>query len=186
MRAATRCMRLFPYLGMRFGDRGDAFARSDSGYLASLIPNSHEYVVEQARWLARVLASRGMPRWLMECHLEVLAEELIAALPEKRVSYEKLRHAAAVLRAERQSVISQDAFESLAAGFVEQGGNLVANFGGLVVSAVCDESSGLVFAVPSLVGWADNGERFPAPWRAALRDLLDNARRRANSQPLRP
>lgn len=179
-------MKLFPYLGLRFGDRGDAFARTDSGYLASLTSGSHEYVVDQARWLARVLASRGMPRWLMECHLDILAEELNAVLPERQADFDKLRHAAAVLRAERQAVISQDAFDALAAGFVERGGDLVGNFGGLVVSAVCDESCGLEFAVPSLVGWADNDERFSADWRAALKELLDHARRRANPQLLRP
>ena len=186
VRAAIRCMRRFPYLGLRFGARGDAFARTDSGYLASLVPNSHEYVVDQARWLARVLASRGMPRWLMECHLDLLAEELSAALPERRADFDKLGHAAAVLRAERQAVIPQDAFDALAAGFVERGGELVENFGGLIVSAVCDESCGLEFAVPSLVGWADNDGRFPDHWRAALKELLDQARRRANPQLLRP
>jgi hypothetical protein len=186
IQAAVRCMRLFPYLGMRFGERGDAFARTDSGYLASLVPQSHEYVVDQARWLARVLSSRGMPRWLMECHLELLAEELTAAMPENQAGHAKLSHAAAVLRAERQSVIPPEAFDRLTSEFVERGGDLVANFGGLVVSAVCDESCGLEFAVPSLVGWADNDGRFPAHWRAALRDLLDDARRRADSKPLRP
>lgn len=179
-------MKLFPYLGLRFGDRGDAFARTDSGYLASLASGSHEYVLDQARWLARVLASRGMPRWLMECHLDILAEELNAVLPERQADFDKLRHAAAVLRAERQAVISQDACDALAAGFVERGGDLVGNFGGLVVSAVCDESCGLEFAVPSLVGWADNDERFSADWRAALKELLDHVRQRANPQPLRP
>ena len=186
IQATVHCMRMFPYLGMRFGDRGDAFARTDSGYLASLVPYSHEYVVDQVRWLARVLASRGMPRWLMECHLDILAGELTAAIPENRAGYTKLSNAAAVLRAERQSVIPQDAFDRLAAEFVEQGGQLVANFGGLVVSAVCDEACGLEFAVPSLVGWADNDERLPSHWRAALRELLDQARRRANSQLFRP
>lgn len=178
-------MSAFPYLGMRFGDRGDAFARTDSGYLASLAPGSHEYVVDQARWLARVLASRGMPRWLMECHLDLLAEELGAAIPERQADHAKLRHAAAVLRAERQAVIPQHAFDRLAAGFVERGGNPVANFGGLVVSAVCDEACGLEFAVPSLVGWAENHESFPAPWRSALKDLLDDARRMADPKSLR-
>jgi hypothetical protein len=172
-------MRLFPYLGMRF-------ARTDSGYLASLVPQSHEYVVDQARWLARVLSSRGMPRWLMECHLELLAEELTAAMPENQAGHAKLSHAAAGLCAERQAVIPQEAFEALAAEFAGQCGDRVANFGGLVVSAVCDEACGLEFAVPSLVEWADNDERFPADWRAALRELLDHARRRANPQLLRP
>ena len=46
IRAAIRCMNRFPYLGLRFGARGDAFARTDSGYLASLVPNSHEYGVD--------------------------------------------------------------------------------------------------------------------------------------------
>jgi hypothetical protein len=179
-------MQLFPYLGLRFGDRGDAFARTDSGYLASLVSGSHEYVVDQARWLARVLASRGMPRWLMECHLDLLAEELGGAFPERRADFDKLSHAAAVLRAERQAVIAQDAFDALAARFVERGGNLVGNFGGLVVSAVCDESCGLDSAVPSLVGWADNHGRFPDHWRAALKELLDHARRTATPHLLRP
>ena len=186
LRAARSCMNLFPYLGIRFGDRGDAFARTDSGYLATLVQNSQEYVFEQTQWLARVLANRGMPRWLMEVHLEILAEELNTAVPEGKLSYGKLLNASVKLRSDRQSIIPQDAFERTSTQFSEQSGNLIENFGGLVVSAVCDASYGLTVAVPSLVDWASDKDCFSNNWRTALADLLEHSRLAANPSPSCP
>ncbi len=62
LRAGERTWRKFPYYEWRYGERGQQFTRSDSGWLVTL--SSHESVVvnQQIRWLGRVLASRGMPQ----------------------------------------------------------------------------------------------------------------------------
>lgn len=179
LRAGERCMRQLPYLGLRYGARGEAFARTDSGYLTTLVQGSQEYVTEQAKWLARLLANRGMPRWLMEVHLDILVDELSAAIPEKRNKHAKLHQASAVLRDERQSVIAQNESDCLVAGFVEKSGNAIENFGGLVVSAVCDEFCGIENAVPSLVEWTESQHQLPAVWRAAVISLVEDSHQAA-------
>jgi hypothetical protein len=50
------------------------------------------------RWLGTVLAARGMPRLLLEEHLGILHEELVAAVPERAGQYDLLLDAARALR----------------------------------------------------------------------------------------
>jgi hypothetical protein len=175
IRAAERCMKLLPYLGIRFGKRGDAFARTDSGYLTTLVRFPQEYVLEQVQWLARVLSSRGMPRWLMEVHLEILAEELITAIPENAADYRKLREAASALRQERQAVLSQESFDHLAIGFAQQAGTPITYFGETILSAVCDEACGIDGAVPAITTWLESNYTLPTSFRAAVAGLLGSA-----------
>lgn len=179
--AAARCMARFPYLGVRFGERGDAFARTDSGYLATLVRFPGAYVARQVQWLARVLSSRGMPGWLMEVHLEVLAEELANTMPSNQNDHGKLLDAAAVLGAERRSIVPQADFDRLAARFALQSGDFIANFGGLLVSAVCDEARGVERALFSITSWVESCHDFPREWHLAVADLIHQSQRIARS-----
>jgi hypothetical protein len=183
IRAAERCMAIFPYLGIRFGRRGDAFARTDSGYLTTLVRFPQDYVVEQVQWLARVLSNRGMPRWLMEVHLEVLAEELGRAIPSGSADYGKLLAAASVLGKERRSIIPQASFDKLAAEFATQDGDFIPNLGGLIVSAVCDESCGIDAAVASVTQWIETCDKPSRNGLGAVTDLIRQARQIANATP---
>ncbi len=176
LRAGRRCYDAHPYLAERYGARGEAFTRSDGGYLATLVNHPKTYVEAQVTWLAGVLASRGMPRWLMEFHLGLLYEELTAAIPARKAAYRKLHQAAAVLRAARQAWIAEADFEALAASFASNAGPGLRNAGGLVVAAVCDECCGLVEAVPSLTVWLADSGRFPPRWCAAVAETLAQAR----------
>lgn len=178
--AAERCMERFPYLGARFGLRGDAFARTDSGYLTTLIRFPKDYVVDQVQWLARVLSSRGMPRWLMEVHLEVLEAELTKSIPGNRDDHNKLLDAAAGLRSERQSIVSQQAFDALVAEFAQTGGNAIPNFGGLIVSAVCDEICGIDAAVSSITHWLETSSPVPHDDQNAVARLIARTRQIAD------
>src|SRR4051794_24635296 len=72
IRASERTLSAWSYYAQRYGDRGRDFARSDSGWIATLPGLAAESVLAQVRWLAALLAARGMPRLLMEQHLEVL------------------------------------------------------------------------------------------------------------------
>jgi hypothetical protein len=178
--AAERCMELFPYLRIRFGERGDAYARTDSGYLTTLVRFPNGYVVEQVMWLARVLSNRGIPRWLMEIHLEVLVDELSKAVPSCVGDYGKLLEAAVVLGNERRSVVPQAYFDKLAAEFALQSGDHIPNFGGLVISAVCDEAYGIDAAVSSMTQWLVTSDNQPCNWQDTVTGLIHQARQAIN------
>jgi hypothetical protein len=60
-------------------------------------------------WLGDLLAARGMPQWLLELHLEVLHDELCAAVPARRAGYATLLAGAAVLRALRERHLDAEA-----------------------------------------------------------------------------
>lgn len=186
LRAGRRCYDDYPYFAERYGTRGEAFARSDGGYLVTLGNEAQSYVDGQVMWLAGVLACRGMPRWLMEVHLDYLYQELVAARPAREGDYRKLKVAAQALREERQATIAQADFAHLAAAFESASGMGFRNAGGLLVAAVCDEANGLGEAVPSLVSWLGDPNRFPPPWCTAVADTLAQARTLAAKSVRRP
>lgn len=175
LRTALRCYEEHPYFSKRYGERGEAFTRSDGGYLVTLSAHLQSYVNDQVDWLAGVLASRGMPRLLMETHLEILCDELSAAVPDRAADYLKLRQAAQLLRDERRARIAQVDFDALVSDFETASGGGFKGAGGLVVAAVCDECCGLPEAVPSLIGWLSDLDRFAPQWCAAVTNTLARA-----------
>lgn len=176
LRAAARCYEANPYFMARYAERGEAFSRSDGGYMVTLTSHPLAYVIQQIKWLGILLASRGMPRWLLESHLDLLYEELSAAIPKRRIKYRKLLKAAEGLREARHDWISQPDFEMLAATFAANSGSGIPHGGEMLVSAVCDECCGITKAVPSLVIWLGDPTRFSAQWCAALNQTVDGAR----------
>ena len=84
--------------------------------------------------------------------------------------------AAQSLRTARQDWISPPYFTALAASFDSATSLILGNGGGLLVAAVCDECGGLTEAVPSLVRWMGDPERFPADWCTAVEATLARAR----------
>jgi hypothetical protein len=174
--AARRCYDFHPYFYMRYGEHGSAFARSDGGYLATLVDEPQAKVDKQVFWLAAFLAKRGLPRWLMETHLDLLCEELSAAVPERIDVYQKLHHAGDRLREARTAWISQVEFDRLMESFDATSGGWIERAGGLMGAAVCDECCGLTRAVPSLMSWMDDTTRFSPQWCAAVNDTLGHAR----------
>ncbi|HEU4904667.1 MAG TPA: biliverdin-producing heme oxygenase, partial [Solirubrobacterales bacterium] len=60
-RVAGLAMERFPYLGFRFGGRGDRYARSDGAWLLTLCDLGPAAAGRQADWLAGVLSARGIP-----------------------------------------------------------------------------------------------------------------------------
>jgi hypothetical protein len=185
LRSTLRCYEEHPYFFARYGERGEAYARSDGGYLATLTEYPQHHVDAQVAWLARMLVSRGLPRWLMEAHLCLLAEELIVAVPERAASYSKLQHAARGLCEEREAQIASSDFEILVANFEAASGAGLERAGGLLVAAVCDECCGLNEAVSSLVSWLGDPGRFSLRWCAAVAATLEQARELANRSQVR-
>lgn len=176
IRAGERCYELLPYLSLRYGSRGAAYTRSDGGFLTTLISAGQDHVDQQVQWLAGVLASRGMPRWLMEVHLDLLAEELERSCPDQSLRYSKLSQAAHLLRKERWSVLPETEFQRLSRQVEQAADDDFRNCGCLVVSSVCDEVCGIRNAVPSLVEWLADTSRFPAEWCAAVTGTVEDVR----------
>lgn len=180
LRAGERSWREFPYYEWRYGQRGERFTRSDSAWLVTLSDHPQTMVEQQVLWLGRVLAARGMPQWMLERHLEMLHEELIAAVPEKQAAYARLQRAAQTLHDLRRLHIGDDLFQSLMAEFDRRVGSewsaRLPWTGGLLAAAVADEKSGVVQAVPSIEGWMTDPERFPTAWVEAVQTTIRRAR----------
>ncbi|HSU13380.1 hypothetical protein [Longimicrobium sp.] len=183
--AGDRSWREFPYYQARFGDRGRRFGHSDSAWLSLIALKEQPQVNAEVRWLGELLASRGMPQWLLERHLEFLHEELAAAVPENREQYGRLLNAAGMLRNQRRAQIREQDFLALAADFRARAGAewtaRLPNMGPLLVSAVADEAAGISQAVPQLESWATDPSRFPAEWIAAVHDTIQAARARVSA-----
>jgi hypothetical protein len=137
-------------------------------------------VNQQIQWLTRLLARRGMPRWFMECHLQLLYEELALAIPAKRDTYATLAEAARMLADERRAYISDEMLKALDTIFYEHVGPewraWMPNCGAMLASAVADDQVGVAHALEAIEGWMTDPARFPAAWIAAVRDVIDRAR----------
>ena len=112
--------------------------------------------------------------------MEILVEELAAAIPEKKSEYERMSQAAAELRESRRKHVADDQLHAIAAGFDQAvGQEWTARFphmGTLLVAAVADELEGSDGAVESLRLWLTDAARFPAEWIAAVDATVARAR----------
>ena len=183
LRAGARSWERFPYYEWRYGRRGRRFTRSDSAWLVTLAGLPQVVVDRHIAWLGQVLAARGMPRWLLELHLEALHDELVSAVPERQDDYRRLLRAAQRLREQRTAVLSNDVWRSLEATFDAAVGTgwaqRLPGSGGLLAAAVSDEVAGVKNAEASLAGWMLDPARFPTSWITAVRQTLAEARRQA-------
>lgn len=189
-RADERSRAAFPYYEARYGSRGARFGTSDSAWIATLAEYDPAGVNRQVLWLGTVLSSRGMPRWLLERHLEVLHGELVAALPEREEAYAKLLAAAGVLREMRRALLDEEEFRGLAGEFEGAVGpewsRRLRGMGEILTSAAVDEALGTDRAVPSVLEWAADPGRFPPHWVAAVRGAVYRARERLALTPPGP
>lgn len=180
-RATEASLREAPYYLERYGERGRLFGGSDGAWLVTVCRGDAEFVQRQVLWLGRVLAARGMPRWLLQRHLEQLHDELISAIPDHGGRYGALLDACSTLRdQQRQHLSEADARATAAAFDAEADPAWVArlpNMGRIVAGAVADEAAQIANAVESVEEWAADPVRFPERWIAAVRAALANARR---------
>lgn len=179
--AGERSLAELPYMEQRYGERGRRFSDSDSAWLATLIQFDQPELDRQVQWLGRVLAGRGMPRVVLEIHLDLLADELSRANPGKSGQYVRLRRAADSLRYLRRKHIAEDDVSRMEREFDQRAPiewtTRLPRTGLLLASAAADEADGLANAVESLVGWLTDTRRFPEAWVAAVRDTVAEARR---------
>jgi hypothetical protein len=180
MRAGIISQRCTPYYGLRYGERGMRFTRSDSAWLVTVAGYSDATAQRQIGWLAGVLANRGMPSLLLEQHLGVLARQLTRAVPERRDAFRTLTRAAAWLGAQRRGAIPDETATRLASAFVSAAQlpdtRLSRSTGGLIVAAVADERLGQTNAVASLESFFCDRALFPARFVEAVRTTVRRAR----------
>jgi heme oxygenase len=185
---ARKCREEFPYFDERYQERGRSFAKSDAAWMTTLAELPQEQLLSQVEWLGRVLGNRGMPRITLERQLELLHEELAAAIPANINKYRGLLEAAESLKVERLHRIPEPGFSDLARAFhLATDGELQGRFkrtGELIVSAVCDQESGVTEAVTSLLPWLTDSERFSPSWIAAVLKTLEQARVSLQSKKL--
>jgi hypothetical protein len=183
VRAGEQSWAEFPYYGLRYATRGIRYTWSDSAWLVSLCGLSQAELDSQIAWLGGVLAARGMPRWLLERHLEVLYAELARAIPSRASAYAPLLAAAQMLKAQRQALLGDNISAQLAASFdALVGPELAAELpqtGWLIAAAVADERAGISNARASLAGWLTDPARFSAPWVRAVRQTMQTAQKHA-------
>jgi hypothetical protein len=183
IRAGERTRERFVYYERRYGERGRRFTHSDSAWIVTLAGHPPGVAERQLRWLGGLLAARGMPRWLLEVHLEGLHAELVTAVPERRAGYDELLRVAGVFRDERLSHLDEATSAELAQAFDRRVGpaeaGVLPEASALLVAAVAEERAGLERGVESLLQWLADPERFSAGWVAAATGTVAAARERA-------
>jgi hypothetical protein len=178
-RAAEMSLHEYPYYRARFGERARMFGASDGAWLVTLCQGERDYVRKQVLWLGEVLSSRGVPRWLLERHLEFLHRELLR-LTSSVDRCRPLQEAAGFLRILRQEQLSDREFVELSAGFERRADpawvRRLPGMGSILVSAAADEAAGIGRAVASVSEWAADASLFPDSWVAAVAQTLADAR----------
>jgi hypothetical protein len=184
MRAGERTVQMFPYYERRYAQRGRRYTWSDSGWLITLAGETQASANQQIQWLSRLLSIRGMPQWLMECHLMLLHEELVQAIPERSSSYAILQNAAIQLAEQRRTHLSDETMLELDRAFDARVGPewsaWMPHGGGMLAAAIADERAGIAHAVENIVGWMTDASRFPAPWIEAVEATISAARQRTH------
>lgn len=171
-----------PYYAWRYGLRGKQYTRSDSAWLITLCDLDDDVVIDQIKWLGRILASRGMPQWLLATHLEHLVSELIKVRPERISYYEKLTKAKKELHLAFEQFLPNEARFNLILDFEKQVGiewsNRLKNMGTILLSAICDEQSGIDRALTSIHPWVTDNNRFPQHWIEAVNTLIESTKKK--------
>ena len=168
VRAAQGSIDAMPYYGARYGARGSRFATTDSAWLISLAGLGTDRAIHQVEWLARVLAARGMPSWLLEIHLDALVAEVRTVADEDAVG--SLPAAALALAAVRRRHVDDDLLRSADEWADEALGDAlpVPRAGALMAAAVADQRAGVTRDDSSLVDWLTDPARVPETVVTAL------------------
>ncbi len=173
VRASQRSYDATPYYRLRYGGRGARFASTDTAWLVSLADHDEAHTVRQVQWLSRVLATRGMPSWLLETHLAELVTELreavddgaAGALPAARDALAAARRA----HVDDELLVRSDGWvaEALGPDLPFEG------TGVLLAAAVADELSGVATDDGPYVGWLTYSERLHPDAADAVIEVRD-------------
>jgi hypothetical protein len=172
LRAAVRAARTsfeeVPYYRDRYGERGARFSVSDSSWIVHLTLAPLPVATQQVLWLADMLATRGMPTWLMEQHLTTMSDEVV----DSGLDPGRLRDVVPVLAERRREHVPDTALdraERLVADRVAS--PPTSPVGRLVASSAADVRAGVPDAGAPLMGWLTDPVRTSPADAAVLRDL---------------
>lgn len=179
IRAGNIVWRAFPYFGFRYGNRGRRFAESDAAYFLTLLGYDQSTIDHQVAWTSSVLAQRGMPSYLLELQLRVLARVLRRHF-KGSARFDPLVVAADRLRDKRRAFIADDELTLLSQRFAARAGfpghPLALGVGLMIGSAAADETNGSQLAVTSIEAWLTDPSIFPEQWSQAVKDAVKRAR----------
>lgn len=152
IRAGRRCLDEFSYYERRYGERGRRFTNSDVAWLASLVNQEEDVILDQVLWLGRVLSVRGMPMMLLERQLELLHEEMgsLAMCPPLA----DLSGALEKLKQQRQRLAVQDRCDMVCQVVTELLHHVeFSDLPIIMIAAHLDMRSGIPECQASLVSW---------------------------------
>jgi len=180
LRASRVMWRAFPYLGWRYGERGERFGKSDTGYCLTLLGYDQRVIDKQIDWMVGLLSPRGMPSWVLEAQLRALVRVLRRSF-KGSPRFEPLLCAADRLREQRRSRLTDTEVNDLATQFAERAGfperRWARGAGMLLASAVADELNGQKLGVEGVAGWFTDRAVFSRAWIDAVRSTVRAARR---------
>lgn len=169
LNAAARAWRSQPYLQARFGSRGRRFTSSDSCWLVTLADAPALTATKSLVWLRTVLSTRGLPTVILESHLREIARDLGNA----QTSYDSFF---GLLTDERMALLGATKALELEQKYEQAFGDCpefkIAGAAALLISAWCDEKSGIVGALAATSGWFRDPARFSGQWIATVDSLL--------------
>jgi hypothetical protein len=177
LRAAEVAWKKYPYLELRYGDRGKRFTDSDSCWLFTLTRARKEVAVTRAlEWLRTVLTSRGLPTVILEFHLQAIKQEIGAEFTEQPDMQTRFDQFLSDREAERRRLFGDAGRSALTDAFDQRlracTGFKVDGAAELIASAWVDEQSGIAGSIPALRDWLTNVERFSTDWIANVREFL--------------
>lgn len=179
--ATDRCFREHPYLGKRYGAYGRRFTDADGAWMAYLASVDAPTRRKRIDWLARLLSARGMPTEVVRYHLESVVLELVRANPDDAAKYQSLTQEAERLDAAITACIPRSIQTKLVDQFAEEAAGqrsdeYAQDLGTVIVNAVVDEAHGIKKALPSVLTWMMDEQRFSTAWIQAVYALVQNAR----------
>ncbi len=175
LRAAARAWQMFPYLHLRFGERGERFTHSDSCWLVTLNSRPTAEALAELDWLRRVLVPRGLPTMLLEAHLRLIQAEFALlsrpATPGAQ-GYDAFLRRGDAERARWNPAVVGGAVDRADAALRRTTGLHVPSAAALVASAWEDERSGIAGGLAATRTWFTDGGRFSPEWIHTVQDLV--------------
>lgn len=165
--AAEACLAKFPYVRIRYGDRGVRYTHSDGAWLVTLTCLPQRLVLKQVDWLAGLLGALGMPRVILEDHLRETERALNRACPGNRDQHGVLSAAADHLARRRdealcpfdQARVREELQSSLPADV-----SVPDRLTDLWISMIADEILDVNGALDKTLLWMEN----ESPWSPAV------------------
>ena len=182
LRAGRDAWNRYPYLEMRFGDRGRRFTSSDSCWLVTLAHLPEINAVRSLEWLRPVLASRGIPTVILETHLRCILQLWMDEGFGATASGPGLARFLADREAERASLgYAVPVIDSYEQRLASCPGLTVPSAATLIASAWVDERAGIVGALSSTLDWFTDPDRFSPEWIAIVHDLREALKTRTGA-----